>query len=72
MEVQQVACMFNSLKVTVAQPYFGHPITDEPVFVIFDVPHLLKCVRNTLMSYDILVSLFYGTKLNNQLVLPHF
>lgn len=55
METQQVCCAFEHLKITTEKPFFEHPITKEPVYFIFDLPHLIKCLRNNLMSYDILV-----------------
>lgn len=56
MESQQVACLTEKLKVSAEKPFFNHPITGAKVFTIFDFPHLLKCLRNNLMKYDILVS----------------
>lgn len=55
METQQVACLVDKLNVTEDEPYFPHPVTGQPVFVLFDLPHLIKCLRNNFMSYDILV-----------------
>lgn len=34
--------------MTVEKPYFF--VEDHKIFYIFDVPHLLKCVRNNLLS----------------------
>jgi hypothetical protein len=56
MEPRQVLCVTDNLKVSSDRPFFLHPRTDEPVYVVFDPPHLLKCLRNNLMSYDIEVS----------------
>ncbi|GBM17658.1 DNA transposase THAP9, partial [Araneus ventricosus] len=38
------------------KPYFPHPITSEKVFVILDVCHMLKLVRNTLASKGSIVN----------------
>ena len=40
----------NHLNITPENPWFIH--NNEKVFVMFDPPHLLKCVRNNLMKYS--------------------
>ena len=39
--------------VNCSQPYFLHPVTELPVYVIIDIPHCLKNAWNALMKYDI-------------------
>ena len=39
--------------VSVEHPYFLHPITNRPMYVVPDVPHCLKNCRNALRKYDI-------------------
>lgn len=39
--------------VSIETPYFHHPSTDEKVYVIIDVPHCLKNIRNALINYNI-------------------
>ena len=41
--------VFQHLKVTVSKPYFL--VGGQKVFVLFDPPHLLKCVRNNLKNH---------------------
>lgn len=45
---------YTSLGATPDKPYFAHPVSNEPVFCIFDAPHLLKLGRNHLLDrgYD--------------------
>jgi hypothetical protein len=45
--------MASNLGVTEERPFFPHPSTGQPVFFIFDPPHLVKCTRNNLVNYDI-------------------
>ena len=40
--------------VTADQPYFSHPVTKQPVYVIPDPPHCLKNARNALRRHDIM------------------
>jgi hypothetical protein len=42
--------------VSVEHPYFLHPCTGAEVYVLFDLPHLIKCLRNNLITHDIKVS----------------
>lgn len=56
MESQQMSCFLTLLKVSPEKPYFKHPITKGNVFALFDMPHILKCIRNNLISYDFVVS----------------
>lgn len=39
--------------VTSEHPYFNHPSTGDPVYVVIDIPHCLKNTRNALKNYDI-------------------
>lgn len=39
--------------ISIEKPYFDHPVTGTPVYVIIDVPHCLKNARNCIMKYDI-------------------
>lgn len=39
--------------MSVEHPYLLHPVTSEKVYVLPDVPHCLKNVRNALISHDI-------------------
>ncbi len=55
METSQVACMTDKFNVTPERPYFTHPRSGEKVCVIFDPPHLIKCLRNGFMKYTIRV-----------------
>lgn len=41
------------LEVTAGHPFFNHPVTGEPVFFLYDPPHLLKSLRNALVNHDI-------------------
>ena len=59
MEKRQVQCMTKTFNITPETPSFNHPDTNEPVFGHFDPPHLIKCLRNNLMNYDILVSKYF-------------
>lgn len=38
------------------KPYFPHPVTREPDYVILDPCHMLKLVRNCLKGYKILIN----------------
>ena len=37
-------------------PWICHPVTGSKVFVLIDVPHCLKNLRNNMMNYKIAVS----------------
>ena len=41
------------LGVSEERPYFDHPTSGDPVFFMYDPPHLMKSMRNALMNYDI-------------------
>ena len=41
------------LHVTANQPFFN--LDGKKYFMIYDIPHLLKCLRNNLLKYDFLV-----------------
>ena len=43
--------LFKELGVSPAKPTF--PVDDVDVIALHDVPHLVKCLRNTLLKYDI-------------------
>lgn len=44
----------NILKISVQMPYFM--FNNEKMYVLYDPPHLLKCVRNNLLNHDLIVS----------------
>ncbi|KFM77306.1 hypothetical protein X975_25202, partial [Stegodyphus mimosarum] len=46
-----VMCYKKAMKVTEERPYIE--CQDKKVFTLFDVPHLLKCLRNNFSKYDI-------------------
>ena len=47
--------MFRHLGVVMDKPYFGHPSNLEvKIFVVCDVCHMLKLVRNTLGDLKVL------------------
>ena len=52
MEPQQQR-LSRILGVCEERPYFHHPTSEEPVFFMYDPPHLIKSLRNALMNYDI-------------------
>ena len=52
MEPQQQR-LSRVLGVCADRPFFDHPTTEEPVFFMFDPPHLMKSIRNALVNYDI-------------------
>ncbi|KAI9553656.1 hypothetical protein GHT06_021583 [Daphnia sinensis] len=62
----------NLLKVTAkdqtkVKPYFIHPMDPKiKIWCFFDVPHLLKCVRNHLLTHK-RCQLLYNTEKNNSL-----
>ncbi|GBM33880.1 hypothetical protein AVEN_231443-1 [Araneus ventricosus] len=43
--------LFHELKVTPEHPFFF--VGEKKMYVIFDVPHLLKCLRNNFKNYDV-------------------
>ena len=43
----------SELGVSAEHPFFSHPSTGLPVYFVFDQSHLIKCVRNNLLNYDI-------------------
>lgn len=57
LETTQRFVMFKKYGVTCDRPYFYHSVTDNKVFVIWDVSHLLKCTRNNFRNYNITSSL---------------
>ncbi|XP_035232862.1 uncharacterized protein LOC118204669 [Stegodyphus dumicola] len=46
-----VVCYKKFMKVTEERPYII--CQDKKVFTLFDVPHLLKCLRNNFRKYDV-------------------
>lgn len=46
--------MATDRNVTAADPFFR--INDKKIYYIFDVPHLLKCLRNNLIDNDFVIS----------------
>jgi hypothetical protein len=44
------------MAITKERPYFSNPVTNEPVYVHYDPPHIFKALRNNLINYDFLVS----------------
>ena len=47
---QQLA---SRLGVSAEHPFFEHPATGQPVYFLFDPPHLFKCLRNNLSNFNI-------------------
>ena len=46
--------LFGQLKITPDAPYVAHPKDKtRKLYFLFDVPHLLKNIRNNLMNYNI-------------------
>lgn len=50
--VQKLGAVFSENKI---QPYFSHPITSKPIYVIFDACHMLKLIRNAFGEGKILL-----------------
>ncbi|KFM73110.1 THAP domain-containing protein 9, partial [Stegodyphus mimosarum] len=44
-------CYTKAMRVTEERPYIM--CQDRKVFTVFDVPHLLKCLRNNFIKYDV-------------------
>ena len=40
-------------------PSISHPVTGHKVTLLIDVPHVLKNLRNNMMSYNILVAKYF-------------
>lgn len=55
-DIRQVSCFTDRLHVTSDKPFFYHPISCQKVFVVFDPPHIIKCLRNNFINYKIQVS----------------
>lgn len=47
--------MTDRLNVSVDKPFIFHPCTGQKVHVMFDPPHLIKCLRNNLINNKITV-----------------
>ena len=45
-------CCYRLLGVTTSEPYFSYE--NKRIYALFDVPHLIKSIRNTLLKYDLL------------------
>lgn len=51
-----VRCLGASLNPTYLKPYFLHPTTKQNVVVILDICHMLKLIRNTLKTHNLIDS----------------
>ena len=53
----------NSLEITADKPYFFHPdFPEDKIFFFYDVPHLIKLLRNALFNYGFILP--DGTKVD--------
>lgn len=43
--------LHRDLNITESKPYFENPSTKEKIFVMADVPHLLKLIRNNFVDH---------------------
>lgn len=50
--VRKLGAVISENKI---QPYFFHPITSKPIYVIFDACHMLKLIRNAFGEGKILL-----------------
>ncbi|XP_035224231.1 uncharacterized protein LOC118196854 [Stegodyphus dumicola] len=50
-EANNMMCYTKAMRVTKERPYIM--CQDRKVFTVFDVPHLLKCLRNNFIKYDV-------------------
>lgn len=47
--------LHTELNISETKPYFENPSTKEKVFVLADVPHLLKLIRNNFVDHGFLI-----------------
>ena len=58
----------KSLKITADKPYFFHPdYPEDKIFFFYDVPHLIKLLRNAMFNYGFILP--DGTKVDKQMFL---
>ena len=60
---------FINKSVTFEKPYISHPVTQEPVYFILDIPHCLKNLRNSLLKNDIQFEATMTAKFDHLLLL---
>jgi hypothetical protein len=46
----------KELGITYSRPYFINPYNDEKIFVLADVPHLLKLIRNHYVNQSFIIN----------------
>ena len=50
------AALANKLGITPEHPYFEHPVRNwETIFYMYDVPHLIKLMRNALLKWGFIL-----------------
>lgn len=47
--------LHNELSISESKPYFTNPANNEKIFVLADVPHLLKLIRNNFVDHGFLI-----------------
>lgn len=52
--------LHSELDISASKPYFQNPTNNEKVFVLADVPHLIKLIRNNFVDH--------GFSINNKLI----
>jgi hypothetical protein len=57
--------LHKELGITYSRPYFINPYNDEKIFVLADVPHLLKLIQNHYVNQSFIIN---GKKINKSIV----
>lgn len=48
--------LHSELKISESKPYFENPSNNEKIYVLADVPHLIKLIRNNFVNHGFLIN----------------